>query len=620
VSAILAGLLIWFWAGTAGDSVLRATQLELPAPLDRLVLGMALGAGMLGLLGFVLGAAGAYHTGLIWLLLILTLVVNWGHPLFLLRTVRVYLRRIFIITKSDRRFALVLILVMIGVVLRLGAAAAPPTGVDSLVYHLPLSQTYIAHRRFVFVPDIFPYGEFPQQVEMLYTLAMLLGPDSAAQVVHWGFGVILLAVIYRLGRQYLNEWQSLMAAGVFYAIGDVSAESSLAMIDLGVALFQVLAVTTCLKYLDERRLPWLVLSGMFIGFAAASKYTGVLIGVALAILLMWEVARRRLALHEGIRTFAVLGSLAAGLLLPWLIKNWILVGNPVSPFLSSIFVNPYSAASASYVEVVRSTVSLPAVGLIAVPLWLTYQPGVLVGSPIGPIFLAALPTLPWTLRILDLRRLIIVAAVMLSFWYFTGVPYPRFALAILALLTVPALAGLYRVPWERHAEKLVSGLVLAWCIFGMIGLTIYHNGYALSHVMQLGAESRTAYLIRALPARFSRFDWYPDILWLNDNLPSNSLVLVEDNRLPDLTVPARRWLDLIDSWGSAPSCYRDLHACLCDSGFTCVVMRQEWFGYRSSVTGKNMERLVRQGELALLHTGQQMVVYQVQCSHRKEGK
>ena len=300
--------------------------------------------------------------------------------------------------------------------------------------------------------------------------------------------------------------------------------------------------------------------------------------------------------------------------LPWLAKNWILVGNPVSPFLSSLFVNQvYSAAAASYVEMAQSIIPLPATGLLLTPLWLTYQPGVLVGSPIGSIFLAALPFLPQALRTLDLRRLTIVVAIMLLLWYFGGVPFPRYGLAIFALLSVPALVGLYRVPWGRHTENLVSGWVVAWCIFGVIGLTLYHHSPALSHIMHLGSESRTAYLIRALPARFSKFDWYPDILWLNDNLRSSSLVLVEDNRLPDLRVPARRWLDLVDSWGSAPSCYGDLQACLCDSGFTHVVMRQAWFGYRWRATGKEMEKLVAQGELALLHTGEQMAVYQVRC-------
>ena len=619
MSAILTGLLIWFWAGAAGDRVLRAIRLEEPSPLDRLILGTALGTGVLGLVGFVLGTVGAYRASLVWLLLILTFAVNWRYPSFLLRVVRLCLRRALASMKSDRCFAVVLILLLTAAVLRLLAAAAPPTGIDTLVYHLPLPQTYIAHAGLAFVPDILPYGEFPQQVEMLYTLALLLGPDSAAQMMHWGFGVVLVVVLYRLGRRYLNEWQSLMTAGVFYAIGDVSAQSSLALIDVAVALYQLLAVTTCMKYLHNGHRSWLVLSGLFIGFAAGSKYMGGLIGVALAAFLMWEVARRRLALHEGIRVTLVLGSLGASLLLPWLVKNWILVGNPVSPFLTSLFVGqPYAVELGSYPEITRHSghFPLPAAGLLLTPLWLTYQPSLLAGSPIGPIFLAALPALPLALRTLDLRRLVIVATFMLPFWYFTGVPYPRFALAIFALLAVPALVGLYRVPWGRSTERLVSGLVFAWCIFGMIGLTLYHNGLALSHVVQLGTESRAAYLTRALPARFSDFHWYPDILWLNDNLPPDSFVLVEDNRFPDLKVPARRWLGWVDSWGSAPSCYQGLHACLCDSGFTHVVMRQNRFGHRWYSSGQGLELLIAQGDLTLLKVGEYMNVYQMRCSRR----
>ena len=622
MSALLVGLLVWIWAAAVGDKVLRGIlRNSEPTSLDSLVLGVALGTGVLGIVGFALGVAGAYRVDVIWLLVALTFVINWRYPWRLFHVARACIVRVLIVVRSDRRFALLLVALLIAMALRLLAATAPPTGIDTLVYHLPLPQTYIAHQRMVFVPDILLFGGFPQHVEMLYTLALLLGPDSTAQVVHWGFGVVIVVVLYRLGRRYLNEWQSLLVAGTFYAIGDVAAQSSLAMADLAVALYQLLAVTMLLRYLNERRMSWLVLSGLFIGFAAGSKYMGGLIGVALVVLLLWEVVHHRLTFADSAKAVLILGGIGGALWLPWLLKNWVLIRNPVSPFLTSIFSSqPYAAELAAWVELardranaVRSAGHFPLLGLLITPLRLTYQPETLGGSPIGPIFLAALPFLPWALRTLDLRRMVIVAVTMLPLWYFTARPHPRYVLVSLALLTVPVLVSLYRIGWRGWAEKLISALVFMWCIFGMIGLTLYYDGLALSHVMQLGAESRPAYLTRALPARFSNFHWYPDILWLNDNLPPGSLVLVEDNRLPDLQVPARRLLSWVDSWGSAPSCYHDLNACLCDSGFTHVVMRQDWFGNRWYAVGQGLEVLISQGELTLLHKGKQMTVYQVQC-------
>ena len=622
MSAILTGLLIWFWAGAVGDKLLRAIRLKEPNPLDQLVLSTALGTGVLGLVGFALGTMGAYRSDVVWLLLIVTFAANWRYPSHLLQVARLYLIRAFAGIRSDRRFAFVLILVLAAAVLRLLAATAPPTGVDPLLYHLPLPQTYIAHRGFVFVPDVLPCGEFPQQVEMLYTLALLLGPDSAAQVIHWGFGAMLVLALYRLGRRYLNVWQSLAVAGVFYAIADVAAQSSLALVDLAVALYQLLAVTACMKYLNDRRRSWLLLSGLFVGFAAGSKYTGALIGLALAGLLVSEIARQRIGFREGVKATLLLGGIGFSLLLPWLIKDWILAGNPVSPFLSWLFSHqPYAAALARWVQTSNTNATLyprPIIGFLMTPLWLTYRPVTLGGATIGPIFLASLPVLLWVLRTLDtldLGRMTIVAILMLALWYFLS-PIPRFVLVSFALLVVPSMVGVYRIGWSRWAERSINSLILAWCIFGMVGLTFYYDGLALSHVMRLGSETRSEYLVRALPARFSNFHWYSDILWLNDNLPPDSLVLVEDNRLPDLRVDAKRLLTWVDSWGSAPGCYQDLHACLCDSGFTHVVMRQDRFGHRWYPTGQGLEKLATQGALTLLHKGeQQMAVYQVRCPH-----
>ncbi len=67
--------------------------------------------------------------------------------------------------------------------------------------------------------------------------------------------------------------------------------------------------------------------GLLAGFCFAIKYTGFVAGLYALVIM-----RRR---------FARMGAAACVMALPWLVKNWIWMDNPVSPFFNRVFANPY---------------------------------------------------------------------------------------------------------------------------------------------------------------------------------------------------------------------------------------------------------------------------------------
>src|SRR3569832_2356059 len=72
----------------------------------------------------------------------------------------------------------------------------------------------------------------------------------------------------------------------------------------------------------------LLLSAVFMGLALGTKYYAGLLAVLLVLRLAWRGRLKEAVLHA-----AVAGALFA----PRLLKNWLLVGNPVFPFLYKVF-------------------------------------------------------------------------------------------------------------------------------------------------------------------------------------------------------------------------------------------------------------------------------------------
>ena len=98
-----------------------------------------------------------------------------------------------------------------------------------------------------------------------------------------------------------------------------------------------------LQIFDEQSDPnFLFLAGIFVGFSFAIKYTGWLVLPYAAVALRGRHLTRLLLP-------------AALLAAPWLIRNWIWVGNPLAPFFNRWFPNPfYCNAESSYLHNLRT--------------------------------------------------------------------------------------------------------------------------------------------------------------------------------------------------------------------------------------------------------------------------
>jgi hypothetical protein len=326
-------------------------------------------------------------------------------------------------------------------------AMAPEVSPDGSGYHLGNVARTWRHHGFDWQYRSM-YSYLSQGMEMLYLVAFTFGKHSAAAVLHLVFLCVLPLLMICYGRRFGIAKAGLFAALLVFvspvvAKDGVSAYNDLAVVTVIYAVFYLLQVWD-----EEQNDTMLILIGLLSGFAYAIKYTAVL---TLPFAFAWLVWRRRLRF----RTFARLALPAAILIAPWVIRNWIWVGNPAAPFANSWFPNPYyhTGMERLYVEGLKHYSGIK--HWWQIPLELTLRGG-LVGGMFSPAFLM-LPLSLLALRSAQGRRLLLAGLVFaVPAWFNSGA---RFLIPSAPFLALALGIGLQSIPAALPTVVVFTALV-----------------------------------------------------------------------------------------------------------------------------------------------------------------
>ena len=339
-----------------------------------------------------------------------------------------------------------LVLLAAAVLLACGAVLSVETGWDALMYHLRIPSFWGYHHRIYHVWHSY-YGGYPSQVETLYALGQLVAGDALARMLNAAFGVIVCCAAAAFARELPGgptggpgggaRLSPLLVAccPVFLAL------LPRAYADLGLAAFGSLALLEWVRGLRTGSRPAFLSAAVLAGFAMGTKYAGVLLVPAM---LAAGLPGR------GARWVALVAPAAALPVLPWLAKNWVFLGNPVFPFLGSVFgaSSPVPADVIPWFDRPEPLAwffrNLPARATA-----LLLEPGHLE-SPVAPVFAGLLPLV--CLREPDPGRRRARRAVLafVGGWAIL-VPEARFVLPAL-----PGLAALIAVRLEAAAAWTAS--------------------------------------------------------------------------------------------------------------------------------------------------------------------
>jgi len=292
-------------------------------------------------------------------------------------------------------------------------ALAPEMSPDGMSYHLgEVAKYYRAHGFVRITTNI--YGNLSQGVELLFLHAFTFGKHSAAALVHLAFLVCVTFLILSYGRRIGRPAVGVAGALFFYASPIVGQDGSVAYIDVAVAAI-VFGLFYLLQIWDEdKNSKMLVPIGILAGFSVGAKYT-VFLAVPYAIgFIAWKLWRAHKPVLRPVFGTSVLMLI---FIAPWLVKSWIWVDNPVSPFANRLFPNPY--VHVSFEDFYRR--SLQIYGMKSrweIPLQLTLK-GDLLSGFFGPSFLLT------PLALLALRnrpgRQLWLAAIVFALPYYANV-------------------------------------------------------------------------------------------------------------------------------------------------------------------------------------------------------
>lgn len=516
----LAAVVVLSAYGFGSVIVKRCRETEL-LPSEVFLFSTITGFGLLSLGMVILGTLTLWTRGGVLFLISVGLVLAWKEREILFTLFGSGLGG------QDRLKAAPLFLIVLGAMVSLTLAFTPVIYYDSLVYHLALPQAYIQARHWVGLPSLI-YSAFPQGMEMIWTLGMLLANDVLVNLLGWFLSVLGVFAVYSFAKRYFGKETAAWAAAFLSAMPAYLLLSSGGYVDAGLAVFSFTSFYALCLWKDSPRPALLVLAGVLAGSAMSAKYTGAIPFLLGALLIIKETHPRTL---KNISIQKLLYSIPALLMFsPWLIKNLHYVGNPIFPFCYSWTmkpINPWvSTAAAGYFFRGLAEYAPRSWWQLLRLLWdigvhgLAFGGGMDVLGDLGwaPLF-AFLPALWLTKKKPAALTLLLLYTVLFFISWGMSRPVLRFLMPLAPFLALAAAYG-----YEQGVLKQSKGFRTAGHVFLSLFLLLNAKLFfdatdvLTSFQVPLGLQSRTEYLSHKL-------DYYDAASFVN-TLPQDSLTYV----------------------------------------------------------------------------------------------
>jgi hypothetical protein len=569
-SLAVLGLLLGAWLA-AGRSLLQAFRVFCHSLSQEALLSMALGAGLMSFAGFLLGHLGWLSPASAWILLALFWLPAIGHLEHFFTELRRSLKQKHPWEGSSTEM-LTLLAAGLGCATLLLLCLAPVSSYDALVYHLALPERAAA------LGQSLPqngnlYSWLPGGAERLWTFCLLLdgGSSRLAGLLNFSFCLALALALSDTGARFLPKAQLWLPASLFLTQPLFLLSFGSFGSDGPAAFFCFLSLACFLCALSERNqahaAPWLFLAALLAGMGVSVKPVALIHAAALLLLFalksLGEPALRRPGLLLGLAGIFLLP------LLPWLLRNALLAGNPLMPFGLKLFGwELFKPASSLYLEHLGGYGEN--LSLWSLPWELSFHAKATAfggGGHLSFLFLGALPAVLLLGLFSELRWL--AAYLFLSFLLWAAGPrvlrYAVPALPGLCILASACLAG--AEVWARS-----KGLSVALRLFTALALflgagqafLICAKDFNPFHVA-LGLQSREDYLLsRGL-------NTVRAAAWLKERAPSAKLLLLGDSRtagLPPQTLACSVFEEHpFKSWLESAKSAQELDAILAQKGY-----------------------------------------------------
>lgn len=544
----------------------------------------------------ILGLSGCYHNPILFGIWIFLLVIGAGYFLWHSQ----HFQKIF--EKTEKQPDWILVICQIGIwvfiVLCFMTVMTPETRHDPYDYHLMVPTLYLNAGKITEISwHVFSY--MPKNTEILYGLALAVGNDSTAKLIHFlfgCFGLIALADWAQMGMKRSGSWLCIFLTVTLPLFGFIATA---AYIDLALGFWQILSLYCLAKLWDDKneiKPQWLYcMAFWFAGMALGTKYTAYAVFLPAFLLCGFYSIRQ-------IPSYRFMTIILAILIVPlpaisWMGINAVWTLNPLYPLLPQIFGYHTPAAAEAYqffrghappAETYQLENLMPF-------LWMRLNNLMLDGNALfltGFVSVLLYPLLKKNkeeFAPVPFQNGLIIYVLVSSLVFFLATDNHdgRFFYGTLALLSIPASQLLMTLHY-KSVERSVWGKLLVPVIL----LFFFLNG--LSYRFGQLADQRET--IFPLLTNDQREDWlrnhFPDYSvtsWANENLPDDAVVM-------GMGYPLRRNFVSKEKFGYVPGWDDNVRALppdqitgkLRETGFTHVLIPNNFFTLPDDYTSPHL--------------------------------
>ena len=419
----------------------------------------------------------------------------------------------------------------------------PPVSRDALIHHLAIPKLWLKHGGFYEIKWA-SFSYFPMNVDLLYLFPLYLNKDFLAKFIHMGFGLGTAFLIFNYLKKRVNLIAGLLGVLVFLSTPAVFRLSTEAYVDLGLVFFTTASLLAMIRYCDEefKSIKWLLISAICMGLALGTKYNALMIWFFLTLAIVFIHSRQTNNQWQSIKCGFLFFFVSLLVFSPWLIKNYILTGNPFYPLMRGIFnVSSFVTDEGTrsivyghtYMGLFQMRESMFGEGFIEallIPLRYFFQgqdnSARYFDGVLNPLLILLAPFAFMNKQFLrdKLFLLILAVFIILTTTYLDAIRI-RYILPAIPFLCILCVIGFINLlNWSmglsKHIRYVLAALILSAFTLALSQNAFYIKNYYLNIApwnYVTGRESRDDFVSRHSSS-------YPVIKYINESTPKNSRI------------------------------------------------------------------------------------------------
>ncbi len=221
----------------------------------------------------------------------------------------------------------------------------PEVSSDGLAMHLVIAAQVSHYGLWDFNFRHVSWAVMPMAGDWAFTVAYLLGGEAAARLMNYATLLMTASLLYGIICKFASRTIAYISILLFVSSPLVQLVTGSLFVENVWTAFLIGGLAALIRFHETRKPVFMIASASLLGSACASKYGSLAFTIPaflLGILELHRAGRRRLA----VAAFGILVLFAA----PPYVTAYVKTGNPVYPFMNTIFKSPWFDARTAFVD------------------------------------------------------------------------------------------------------------------------------------------------------------------------------------------------------------------------------------------------------------------------------